>query len=248
MVGTGLHNLARFVAATAGRRGRTADVAGGVAVASPVPVANGYVNAAFRTAGDVSASEFERAVRRFFAEVGHPYVVWAPRDEEGLADTLRAAGGAADGTDSPMMVVTRPLPLPSGLRVRSVATTEDREVFGRLCESGYGEAGLAWLLDHHESYDVPGATWAIVADDTGDLGVGCGFADRSTGGIYYVATPPGRRGRGAAGAVTAWLTNHLLAAGVTEVTLQASTAGLPVYERLGFVTVGTYGRFTFPSP
>ncbi|HEY5110520.1 MAG TPA: hypothetical protein VII96_13015, partial [Acidimicrobiales bacterium] len=202
-------NLAAFVAATSGRRGTVGQVPGGVVVASPVAVANGYVNAAFRTRVDGAPDAFLDGARSFFAEVGRPFVVWvATGDTDLLAEA--ASGGTPDDTDTPAMCRTEPVDRPSDLQIREVGGAQDRDLFGRLCESGYGQPGLAWLLDHHGSYDVPGATWVIAADDTGDLGVGCGHLDGTTGGIYYVATPPEHRGRGAAAAVTTWLVNHLL--------------------------------------
>ena len=51
-------NLAALVAATSGRRGTVDTIPGGVVVASPVAVANGYVNAAFRTTSEDPATTF----------------------------------------------------------------------------------------------------------------------------------------------------------------------------------------------
>ena len=244
----GLDNLARFVAATVGGAGKVEQVSGGLAVASAVPVANGYVNAAFRTGPAGSDADFLADVRRFFAQVGHPYVVWVPSGDDGLVEASSSTGGTPDGEDSPMMVVRRPIGTSADLSVRTVASAEDRQVFGRLCEEGYEKPGLAWFLDHHRSYDAAGSVWAIVGDDAGDLGVACGFLHGTSGGIYYVATPADRRGRGAAAAVTAWLVDHLLEDGADHVALQASAMGLPIYERLGFRTVATWRQFAFEAP
>jgi GNAT superfamily N-acetyltransferase len=244
----GVANLAGFVAATVGRPGRVDAVPGGEVVASAVPVANGYLNAAFRTDDSVPADTFLDGVRTVFADVGAPYVVWAESTDDDLLAVAGATGGEADAKDTPAMVVTEPVPGPSRLDVRPIHGVGDRETFVRLCEDGYGMAGLAWLLDSQGCFDAPGTTWAIAAEDGVDLGVGCGFDDGATGGIYYVATPAAHRGRGAAAAVTAWLTNRLLDAGATQVTLQASEAGRPVYERLGFATPGAFRRHTFGRP
>lgn len=120
--------------------------------------------------------------------------------------------------------------------------------FGQLCEERHTQPGLAWLLDHHGSYDVSGAVWVIAADDAGDRGVGCGYRHGTTAGIYYVATPPEHHGRGAAVAVTTWLVDHLLVAGAEQVSLQASEDGFPIYDRLGFDSDGSYRRFVFDAP
>ena len=240
----GLDNLASFVAVTMGRVGQVQVVPGGVAVSSTVPVANGYVNAAFRTDASVAPADFVSGARAFFASLGHPFVAWAPLGDPALVAELVAAGGSVIDDDTPMMSIAARLPESSGLHVRPASTAEDRQAFGRLCETGYDKPGLAWLLDHHGCYDAPGTTWAIAADDTGDRGVGCGFLDGTTGGIFYVATPEEYRGRGVAAAITTWLVNQLIDGGATNVVLQASDAGLPVYQRLGFRTVETYRRVT----
>jgi len=241
----GLDNLASFVAVTMGRIGQVQAVPGGVVVSSTVLVANGYVNAAFRADASVEPTAFVSGARAFFTSLGHPFVAWAPLGDPAFVDKLVTAGGSVIDDDTPMMSIATRLPTASGLHVRPASTTEDRLAFGLLCQSGYGQPGLAWLLDHHQCDDARGTVWAIAADDAGDLGVGCGFLDGSTGGIYYVATPEEHRGRGAAAAVTSWLVNYLMDGGATHVVLQASDAGLPVYQRLGFRTVETYRRVTF---
>jgi ribosomal protein S18 acetylase RimI-like enzyme len=53
-------------------------------------------------------------------------------------------------------------------------------------------------------------------------------------GIYNVATIEAERGRGIGAAMTAAAIRHGAARGFTVATLQASTMGRPVYERLGF--------------
>jgi GNAT superfamily N-acetyltransferase len=244
----GVANLAAFVAVTVGRPGRVEQVPGGTVVASAVPVANGYLNAAFRTDGTVPAVDFLDAARNVFADAGMPYVVWAESTDDELRSAAGAAGGVADATDTPAMVVTEHVSRPHQLDVRAVDGAADRATFVRLCEDGYGMAGLAWMLESQGCLDAPGTTWAIASAGGVDLSVACGFDDGATGGIYYVATPPAHRGQGAASAVTAWLTDRLLDGGASQVTLQASEAGYPVYQRLGFTTPGGFRRHTFDRP
>jgi len=244
----GIDNLASFVAATVGRPGQVRPVDGGLAVAATVAVANGYVNAAFRTDPAVDADAFLDGVTATFGEVGHPYVVWSLASDDELLAACTRAGGAPDGADTPAMVVSVPVPVTPGIDVRTVVDPADRPVFAQLCEDGYGMPGLAWLLDSQGCFDAPGATWAIASADGVDLSVACSHAEGATGGIYYVATPPEHRGRGAAAAVTAWLTNRLLDDGASMVTLQASDMGRPVYERLGFTVAGSFRRQAFAAP
>ena len=240
-----LANLAGFIAATAGRIGTVGDLPGGVAVASAVPVANGYVNAVFRTDPDASTTALLEGARVFFDRIGHPYVVWIePGDDELFAACL-AAGATEDPEDTPGMAISRPIPVPPGLEVRQATTAADRSTFGVLCETGYAMPGMAWMIDHHQMFDAPGSLWVIASDRGADLGVGTGFLDGRTGGIYYVGTPPEHRGRGAAATIAAWLTNRLLDDGADIVTLEASPMGLPIYERLGFTTFAHLRRCIF---
>ena len=241
-----LENLAEFVSVTAGRPGRVDRVDGGLLVSSPVPVANGYFNAAFPR-GTVRHAEFLDRAASFFSESGSPFVLWAPEDDTDLlaAAASRSASGTPDC--SPQMVTDVPLPTRSDVAVREVVSDADRVLLSGLCEEGYGISGLAWILDHHDAFSAPGTTWAIAYDDDAPLGVGCSFSHGSTGGVYYIATPPRSARRGAASAVTTWLTNELVANGIEQVTLQASDAGLPVYERLGFEHQVRLHRFTFET-
>ena len=76
----GSHNLANFIAATAGRRGTTHDlagggrgiagpIAGGLAIAGPIAVANGYITAAVPTASLANPEEFLDDAAEFFGRM-----------------------------------------------------------------------------------------------------------------------------------------------------------------------------------
>ena len=116
-------------------------------MASAVPVANGYVNAAFRTGGMVAADTFLGEAGSFFAEVGSPYVVWADDTDDETLDVAVATGGVADARVTPAMSVSDRTTAPGGVEVRAAVDAHGRASFGRLCEDGYDIAGLAWLLD-----------------------------------------------------------------------------------------------------
>jgi predicted acetyltransferase len=67
------------------------------------------------------------------------------------------------------------------------------------------------------------------------------------GGVYWVGTVPSARRRGAAEAVTRFVTQASFEQGACIVTLQASPAGAPLYARLGYAEVGRYARFLSPK-
>ncbi len=214
-------------------------------VASPVPIANGYVNAAVRVTDAGEANDFVAEAVAFFAQAKRPFVLWALDSDDDLADAAIEHGGATDGEFAPAMWISTEIPSDTSLRVSIVSSTEEQATFGSLAESGYDKPGLARLLDLHGSYSSSGCRWAIAFDGDEPVGVGASFRHGNTGGVYYIATPPQARGRGVAAAVTSSLTNELIRDGAHGVSLQASPSGYPLYQRLGFATYDRYRRFTF---
>ena len=241
-----LENLAEFVAATAGRPGRVERANAGVLVASPVPVPNGYFNAAFPF-DQAEPTRFLDEAEAFFADQKSPFVLWAPETFPDLIEAAEARSSGAAPDSSPQMVIRTTPPARSTLTIREVGLDADSTLFAQLCEAGYQTPGLAWILDRHDAFGAPGTTWAIAFDGGKPLGVGCGFVSGETGGVFYVATPPATARRGAAAAITTWLTAELFARDAKLVTLQASDQGLPVYERLGFTEQVRLRRFTFEA-
>jgi GNAT superfamily N-acetyltransferase len=242
----GVVNLGRFVSATAGRTGTTQLLTGGVAVASPVPVVNGFVNAAVALPG--ATSDFVDEAMTFFAGLARGFVMWVPDRQRELTTLVQAVGSASEKSLSPAMSIRQPIAKGSAFDFRVVGSSGDGVVFGDVAERGYELAGLAWLLARHDSFGADGAIWVTAFDGHIPVGTACGFLDGDTGGIYYVATPPEHRGRGVAAACTAWVTNWLLEHGANCVTLQASQSGFPVYQRLGFTVYDTYRQFEFAAP
>jgi GNAT superfamily N-acetyltransferase len=248
----GAENLAAFVATTAGRTGTVAEIRGGLAVAGPVAVANGFVDGTVPIdAGSSPADLLDDAIR-FYAALGRAFVLWVPVSTPDLADEAVRRGGVSDASRAPAMSIRHRIPVPAGLDLHPVADGAEGEIFGDLAERGYGLPGLGWLMTHHDCFAAPGCTWVIASEGTQPLGVAGGFLHRArgatVGGVYYVATPEEHRGRGVAATATAWVTNHLFDEGADVVVLQASDMGFPIYQRLGFEVYDTYQRFTFPAP
>jgi predicted acetyltransferase len=68
----------------------------------------------------------------------------------------------------------------------------------------------------------------------------------STAGIYWVATKPTARRRGLGAVVTTAAARIAFDDGADVVVLQATPAGVPVYERLGFEPFTNYERLVLP--
>jgi hypothetical protein len=191
----GAVNLAEFVRATAGRKGTHAYLRDGIAISSPFPVSNGYVNTAVSTREHTPDGFVDEAIA-FFADRGSPFVLWA-LDTDGplIADALRH-GAESDGKRSPGMSVHHRIPLNTNLRFSSVSSAVDAEVLSDVAERGYAIPGFGFLLKQQESCFGEGCDWVIAYEGGVAVGAGCGFLHGTTGGIYSIATPPEHRGRG----------------------------------------------------
>jgi ribosomal protein S18 acetylase RimI-like enzyme len=240
----GALNLAGFVRATAGRVGTSSDLRGGVGVAGPVAVVHGYVDAAIPTDLAVPAATFFDDATAFFQSQGRTFIVWVPSSATSHLKEATSRGLAVTGDGCPAMVASKPVGVVGGLRFQLATDDEAHEIFGDLCERGYQQPGMAWLMARQQGYRAPDSFWHIAFDGDVPVSAACGFQTGDTGGVYSVATPPEFRARGFAAAVTGHATNHLFELGAARVVLQASKLGYGVYERLGFTTYDHYDRFT----
>jgi GNAT superfamily N-acetyltransferase len=108
---------------------------------------------------------------------------------------------------------------------------------GAINDRAYGLDGAGWAAAMPDEPDVEAETAMALAD--GEPVACAAVLDGDDDAcVTAVATLPEHRGRGLAGA----LISRLLAAagerGARTASLQASKAGAPVYERLGFTDVG----------
>ena len=240
--------MAFFIAATAGNRGKTVVIRGGLAIAGPFAVPNGYINAVVPTDERVVPADLLDDAAMFFSTDQRSYVVWVPAGDTALFVEAARRGGVRKDNESPAMVIRTAIPASNrstALTCTVVTTDEQADVVGMIAERGYELPGMARLMAAQGNCRAPGTTWTIVSDARDPLGVACGFINGETGGVYYVATPPEHRGQGVGAAATTHVVNALFAQGAQVVTLQASDAGFPVYRRLGFQEYGRYARFTF---
>ncbi len=73
------------------------------------------------------------------------------------------------------------------------------------------------------------------------------ISSRMAAGVYWVGTVPDAQRLGLASACTAIATNDAFAQGAQIVTLQASSFGEPVYQRLGYQTYDRFKSFRSPN-
>jgi GNAT superfamily N-acetyltransferase len=163
------------------------------------------------------------------------WTVWVPDEDRETARMLADRGHLLDAEPRAMAMFLADLapepPAPDGVEPRPGDPATAAELNDRAY--GYGPDGFRTALAGETSL-----SWLVAYD--GEEAVGC-LGTIDTGDdccVTGVATPPEHRGRGIAG----WLLRRALAEarerGLKTASLQATRAGAPLYERLGFVDFG----------
>lgn len=187
------------------------------------------------------------ALATAYAESGvAAWTVWVRPGDDELAAGLEARGHALDGTPAIMGAALADL----DLQPRTDPDVDEAagwDVVGALNDAAYGLkpgslgpsiAGLA-----------ADAMTVLVARSDG-VPAAC-VAYHVTNGdcqLEYVATLPRARGRGLAGELAREALRRARAAGATTTTLESSSLGQPVYERLGYRVLGRLRMFERREP
>jgi GNAT superfamily N-acetyltransferase len=163
------------------------------------------------------------------------WTVWVPDEDRATAELLAGRGHLLDAEPRAMALDLADLapvpPVPAGVEAREGTAALAAELNDRAY--GYeadafraalgGETSLRWQVAYRDGEPVSCIGSIEVGDDC------C---------VTGVATPPEQRGRG----VASWLLCSTLAdareRGTRTASLQATKAGAPIYERLGFRDLG----------
>jgi GNAT superfamily N-acetyltransferase len=176
------------------------------------------------------------------AATGVPHCLQSRPGAAGQADGLAAERSMRRDEIIPLMVLDQASPLKStaaldGLVIRELAA-EEAELHATVAAAGFEAATEPFRqLMTPRLLSASGVRCYVGEVDGEPVTTGLGVTLGSSVGIFNIATPPAHRRRGFGAAVTARAISDGLAAGATWSWLQASRAGLPVYERLGFRTV-----------
>lgn len=211
---------------------------GVIASVSPPTPDRSIFNSVFAS-GPVALAGTIDELARIYADAGvRAWTVWVPDFDRRSAALLEARGHVLDGAPRAMGLElgglrTPKYPLPAGVElvpgeVTAIAAINDR---------AYGLEGAAWSEALVREPAVP--CHSLVALAGGEPVSGAIVLDYGDDAVVSaVGTVPERQGEGLAG----WIVTELLVAarerGQATGTLQASRAGAPVYERLGFAGVG----------
>jgi N-acetylglutamate synthase len=179
-----------------------------------------------------------------------PYCLQA-RPEAEVAGEVASRRGMIPGVEIPLMVLeeTGSLPdlAPPGLTVRELSAA-DQDAHVTVAAAGFGIA-----VEHFRQLMTPELSrlrgWrAYVGEVGGDpVATGGGFTHGDQVGVFNIATPPSHRRRGYGAALTARAVRDGVRDGANWAWLQATSDGLPVYERLGFKTVECWRFWIAPG-
>jgi GNAT superfamily N-acetyltransferase len=206
-------------------------------IASVVPASpqRSLFNSVFYDDPAALAAEVEALEGIYESHGVRAWTVWVPDEDRASARLLGARGHSLDAAPRAMaMELTdlggAPSP-PEGVALGPIETDACAELNDRAY--GYGEDGFRAGLAGETSIRWYGAFAA--AEPVGCLGTIAVGEDCCVTGV---ATPPEHRGRG----IASWLLVHALAEarerGLTSASLQATKAGAPLYERIGFRDLG----------
>jgi len=221
--------------------------------ADPSPL---VVNTILPEADLVAAGAVDRALETY-REIRHvPSLMTRDHLDAGLVAAL-AGRGWRRLLALPAMVVDARLPdepPPPGARLHRVATEADRLGWVNGNVRGFAEdereatalRSAFQVLGSLHGDDVT-AWWADV--DGRPAASAAAWLDRASGMavVGWVGTDVEHRRRGLGRFVTLAAVNAAFDLGATAVGLQASPMGLPVYERLGFGTIGGYAVWLPPD-
>lgn len=211
--------------------------AGVIRAATGLPVAP--FNGVWCLGDEVSAEEALAAVDELAAGDLPWNVQLRPGHPAGLEEAL-AARGLVHTEDIPLMVLApdRLVQRTTDLAFRRAVTFDDASTHLDFLESAFAMPTSVTRRGFPISvFSLPGATTWLGAADGDDVTTAYQLDVEGASGIFNVATPENRRGRGYGGAVTARAAAAAFASGAECVFLHSSAMGESVYRGIGFELV-----------
>jgi ribosomal protein S18 acetylase RimI-like enzyme len=229
-------------------------VGGAVAIRSSIPF--DWFNQVLVERDDATASDLLEAARRGAGTATGPVVRLRDSIDDRFVPELAKAGWVRAGAETmtPGMVAHPIDHLASGdtvrrgFEIRRVTDAAGIELHRHVVTEGFGSA--ASVAIETTGFGLLGATeCSVYVGFAGGLPVtsGMGWRTGRTIGVYAIATVPAARRRGYGEAMTARVVADGIAAGCDVAVLQASVAGRPIYERLGFRVDVRYDTWVTPA-
>jgi GNAT superfamily N-acetyltransferase len=187
---------------------------------------------------------------------GVPFVVCLRAGSDDAYVDVVTGLGLGRISDAPWLPGMALQPLPAPGRVPAPDGIEIREVHGgrgvadhvAAVASGFGmDPEVVGAFVTEAAVARPDIALYVGYDGELPVAAGLGMRVDRTIGVFNIATVEAWRGRGIGAALTMRVVDDGAAAGCDTAILQASPMGLPVYERLGFVTVLEYDGYIDPG-
>jgi ribosomal protein S18 acetylase RimI-like enzyme len=214
---------------------RLVEAGGMVGSVMPVAPASSIMNCALAADPAQPPAKLDELAAAFEQGGAEKWGLWVDGDDEPAAAAAREQGMVLDSRPAPMVADLHELPFDDA----PPRTTIDLDTAGRINDRAYGYAepklapAIAALppsiLTYGDQHSV--AMAYDVGDDTA---------------VWFVATLPDAQGQGRAGKLLSRLLLDARDRGQRTSSLQASPRGKPLYERLGFRTVGTLHLYEQP--
>ena len=129
---------------------------------------------------------------------------------------------------------------PDGFSMRAIDIEQEGDTWVEaMCEGYEIPTPVGAMFGHQELPEGMAVEHFAVFNDDQMVATSMSFHDGTMGGVYCVATRKEFRRRGLGEAVTGLAVSALRNTGASMAVLQASLVGAPVYERMGFKSVGT---------
>jgi hypothetical protein len=213
-------------------------------VAGATNLPGGYKNCAARIDPNMPAREAIARAKEFFHRKnrGFSMLVRASRDQD-LEEILKEEG-FVQRSDSPCMLIDAPVQAPVlGNDVYIENFSEDRHIRDAtsINAEAYQALGLPAAETHAMFADLARISTRnllgfIAYREQQPLATALAIKSPYCTGVYWVGTAVRAQRMGLASACTALVTNAGFAGGASVATLQASSFGEPVYQRLGYKT------------
>jgi GNAT superfamily N-acetyltransferase len=163
------------------------------------------------------------------------WTVWVQPGHDELARALEAAGHSFDGKPAQMAAEIDALELSPADDV-TVVPVDDWRVVGEINDAAYGISGLTETFGAYRGDDLTRGWLALRSGQP--LATASVLEWEGDAFVVFVATMPSARGRG----LCRGLLSHGLRVarenGCTTTTLEGSPMGEPLYERMGYRTLG----------
>jgi ribosomal protein S18 acetylase RimI-like enzyme len=215
--------------------GRAVRLDGVVATVAPAVPERSVPNSVVYETEEALADSLEE-LAQIYEEAGvRAWTVWVPAYHERAAQLLERAGHKLDATPTGMIAdldAVEP-PRPDDPQVEPSPSSAD---LGRINDLAYGTGDAFQRLLGDRPAD-PSHTYLARADGQ-VAGSVVSYDHQGDCSIWWVATVPAARGRGLAAGLLRRALADGRSRGCDVSTLQATKAGRPVYERLGYRPLG----------